>query len=150
MTKVTIGKTRYTVQIVDKFPRSTRTGEIDFDEKTIKLARYGAISGRKLSDHEMAGVFWHEAMHAILKDMNNMLAHNEKFVEGVSSRLAKLLKQVYHDEPELVTHRAEGLRELRPKVLRGPGAKKASVHEDGQDAVRRPTAQSRRGVRQEG
>ena len=147
MTKVTIGKTRYTVEVVDRFPRSTAVAKINYEDRTIKLAQHGALSGRALSQREMIDAFWHEVVHGILYDMDNMLTRNEAFVEGVSSRLSKLLTQVYPNGFELVPQRTERLRKLPAEVLRGPGIEKISVHEDGQNDVRRSSSQSGGSVR---
>jgi len=39
----------------------------------------------------MSDTFWHEVTHAILHDMGSKLYNNEKFVNGFSDRLNKVV-----------------------------------------------------------
>lgn len=86
---IKIGRTKYKLQRIDVF-KGAITGEINYEEKTITIARRGGISGWKLSKTEQDQCLWHEVVHGILQDMKHPLNNNEKFVDGFAKRLRLL------------------------------------------------------------
>lgn len=62
---------------------------------------FPAVGTLQVATHDRAGLprepaavtetFWHEAMHAILHDMDHRLNHDEQFVTGVAKRLTQIV-----------------------------------------------------------
>jgi hypothetical protein len=86
--QVKVGKKQIDVVKVDTL-KGCR-GQINYDAKLIEIARNG--SHYKYTSTEQANTFWHELTHAILHDMDNNLAFNEKFVSAFSDRLDQAVK----------------------------------------------------------
>jgi hypothetical protein len=118
MPEITIGKTRYTVSSVDRYPGKARAGCIDYERLTIEIARHGGVSGRRYSRKEMANTFWHEIVHGILRDLGRHQDNsNEQLVDGIALRVADVVRQLYGGDGIRACGRADPLagRSDRPR-----------------------------------
>jgi hypothetical protein len=120
---IQIGRTVYEVKSTKDFKNSVRIGRIDYNHKTITVARRVGFSKRRLNVVERKQILFHEVVHGILHDMRHPLDSNEKFVDEFAKRL-RLLKWSNSDnsleqhEINLVPQRTERLRKLRKKIPR--------------------------------
>lgn len=120
---IQIGRTQYAVKSTTEFKNSVRIGHIDYNRKTITVARRVGFSNRRLNEVELKQVLFHEVVHGILHDMRHPLDGDEKFVDALAKRL-RLLKWFNPDNPleqheiNLVPQRTKRLRKLRKKVSR--------------------------------
>ena len=87
---IKIGRTKYKLQRIDAFKGRAITGQINYEDKTITIARRGGITGWKIPKTNQDQVLWHEVVHGILHDMKHPLNKNEKFVDGFAKRLRLL------------------------------------------------------------
>lgn len=75
-----------------RYMRKHRTiGRCNPVTRVVHVANGSNVSGRAFGREEVAETFWHEAVHAILYDMEHSLARDEEFVEGFSIRLNELI-----------------------------------------------------------
>lgn len=75
--QIKVGKTTYRV-VQTKQPKHIN-GRIWYELGTIEIA--------PRADDKMRGTFWHEVVHAILKDMNDPRYKDEDFVSAFGTRL---------------------------------------------------------------
>lgn len=92
--EVQIGKTNYRVHNKTGFGSSPVVGRIDYALRTITLASHGGVTKKKRTPAQLQDTLWHEITHGILKDMKNPLESDEKFVCAISSRIAKVVRQL--------------------------------------------------------
>lgn len=147
MDKIKIGKTNYAINVIDAFWNKAVVARIDYENRTITLAKRNGVSNTPRSHANVEHSFWHETVHGILKDMGSPLESNERFVDGFAVRLTKLLRQVYPNENNLVTQRLKRIRKLRPQILRNDRIKETQVSRNRTDTIRKRTAQSGRTLR---
>ena len=88
--QVTVGDNPYTVTAVPAIPKCR--GQVDYENREIKLAKRNEKLDYAYTKAELANTFWHELTHAILDDMGNKLAYDEKFVSSFSDRLDQAIK----------------------------------------------------------
>jgi hypothetical protein len=148
MNKVKIGKANYEVQTVEAFWNKVIVAQIDYNNKTITLAKRGGVSHQPRTKQQIEHAFWHEAVHGILKDMQSPLERNERFVDGLAARLMKLIKQVHPNESNVVLQRFKRIRKLPSQVLRSKRAKETQVSRNRANALRQRTTQSSRKIRE--
>ena len=87
--KLKIGKTQYTVQMVDGLDKKTSRGRITYKPvNTIQVTTYS--NGRPRSVKAMQHTVWHEAVHGMLYEMGSTKYRDEIFVDT----LAKMIQQV--------------------------------------------------------
>ena len=83
-------KQRWQVEQVRNSPLR-RMGDCTPGLRRIRIMMESYHNGRKRTQAELSHTFWHEAVHAILHDMDNALWDNEAFVSAFAKRLAKLV-----------------------------------------------------------
>jgi len=87
--KIRVGERWYSVEIVEAMQDKADMGRVLYLEKKIKLGLRNGITGRKFSLSDVSETFWHELVHAILRDMEeHKLNKREDFVEGFAKRLS--------------------------------------------------------------
>ena len=141
MDKLKIGKSNYKVQTIEAFQNKVIVAQIDYDNKTITLAKRGGVSHQPRTKQQIEHAFWHEAVHGILEDMQSPLERNERFVDGIAVRLMKLIKQVHPNESNVVLQRFKRIRKLPPQVLRSERPKEAQVSRNRANALRQRATQ---------
>ena len=86
---IRIGKQRYSVDVVETMLNKGDMARVFYDKRKIQLAKRSNSTGRKYTRKEMNDSFWHELVHAILRDMEeHKLNKREEFVEGFAKRLS--------------------------------------------------------------
>ena len=90
-THITVGKHKYSIQMLRQMPRKGIMGTVHYDLGTIQLATHSNTSNGRYSPSRLQETFWHEITHAILYDMDSPLFTNERFVTDFSSRLSKAI-----------------------------------------------------------
>lgn len=88
--QVTVGDNPYTVTAVTAIPKCR--GQVNYEKREISLSKRNEKLGYAYTKAEVANTFWHELTHAILDDMGNKLAYDEKFVTAFSDRLDQAIK----------------------------------------------------------
>lgn len=83
--KVKVGKHTYVIKQPETNPTLCH-GTCNYATKTIKVFKTSKFN-EKYADKRRAETLWHELTHAILHDMGNKLAHDEKFVSAFANRL---------------------------------------------------------------
>lgn len=78
-------------QKVVKINKQECRGAFHLKEAVIRVSREN-LNGYKYTPAERSETFWHELTHAILYDMDNRLAYNEKFVIAFSKRLDQAIR----------------------------------------------------------
>ena len=92
--QVIVGNTTVKIERLKslKVGRSACRGSFDHSKKVISVASESPSGDLKFSTGDKANTFWHELTHAILDDMGNKLAYDEKFVSSFSDRLDQAIK----------------------------------------------------------
>jgi len=86
--KIKIGERWYSVEVVEAMQDKLDMGRVMYLEKKIKLGLRNGMTGRKFNLDDVKETFWHELVHAILRDMEeHKLNKREEFVEGFAKRL---------------------------------------------------------------
>lgn len=88
--QVTVGDNPYTVTAIPAIPKCR--GQVNYKKREISLSKRNEKLEYTYTKAEIANTFWHELTHAILDDMGNKLAYDEKFVTAFSDRLDKAIK----------------------------------------------------------
>lgn len=145
MGTIHIGRTKYSLNTITSFPDG-RLGEIDYQRRYITLATH-AFNGSRFALDEREQAFWHEIVHAVLRDMRNKLEQDERFVDRFADRLTQVIKQVFNGH-KLVPHVPQRLRKLPSQVSRNAGIKETSLRRNTANTLRKRTTQSSRAVRQ--
>lgn len=89
--KFKVGKRAYEVGTLRNIAQPVAKGKIYYDAGSILLATHSGYTDKPLSEGERDTAFWHETMHAILRDMDSPKDRDEAFVEGVARRLAQVV-----------------------------------------------------------
>ena len=89
--KIVVGTREYSVEIVEAMLEKAEMGHINLTKQRIRIAEKSNVTGAAFTADQMLDTFFHEATHAILHDMGSRLYKNEKFVDGFSSRLTKIM-----------------------------------------------------------
>lgn len=74
-----LGRGTYKVSLVPSIARSKAVGQVDYLKREIQIA--------EVCEETQAVTFWHEATHAILREMRHPLFNSEKFVTEFSKHL---------------------------------------------------------------
>ena len=91
--RIRVGNKWLSVEIVESMRRKADVGRILYDNNRIEIARRSGLTGQCFRPDDMGETFWHELVHAILRDMKeHELNSNEAFVEGFAQRLYKAIK----------------------------------------------------------
>jgi hypothetical protein len=90
-TRVKVGKTWYDISTVKHMRQKGMVGGTWYKEKLIEVATHSNVRGARFKKEDVYDTFWHELTHAILKDMDNKLEADEKFVTAFSERLTKAI-----------------------------------------------------------
>ena len=90
-TKIMVGSKAYSVEVVEAMLDKAEMGNINLRQKRIRIGETSNVTGAPYTEKQKAETFWHEVVHAILHDMKSPLYRNEKFVDGFSSRLTKVV-----------------------------------------------------------
>lgn len=89
--KIKVGDKWYSVDVVESMQRKGTMGHINYEAKTIEVGRKSS-SGRAYKECDIRDSFWHELVHAILKDMGHeRLNRNEQFVTRFANRLSSAI-----------------------------------------------------------
>lgn len=91
---VNIGKRKYRVQDVESFPGTPYRAKIFYPDRLIQVAKRTGVTNRKLTAIERHTAFWHEIVHGALYDMRDPREKDEALVDGVSVRIAKIVRQM--------------------------------------------------------
>jgi hypothetical protein len=91
--KLHVGAKSYKVVKVHSL-KSYHSGEVEYRAALIKIAQYLKVGTVKLriAKREQWETFWHEVVHAILRDMQRHDLNNERFVNAFSRRLYQALE----------------------------------------------------------
>jgi len=91
--KLHVGTKSYKVVKVHSL-KSYRSGEVEYRAALIKIAQYLKVGAVKLriAKREQWETFWHEVVHAILRDMQRHDLNNERFVNAFNRRLYQALE----------------------------------------------------------
>lgn len=90
--KVKVGDKWYSVDVVESMQRKGHMGGINYTSRKIEVSRRSNVTQRNFKLGEMKDSFWHEMVHAILRDMGeDTLNQNEKFVTAFANRLTKAI-----------------------------------------------------------
>lgn len=84
---IKVGRHWYVVHEPVQMHKTATKGETDYYLAAISVAKQCNVTKRKYKSKERAEVFWHELTHAILFDMGDRRAYDEKFVTAFSKRL---------------------------------------------------------------
>ena len=86
--KIKIGERWDSVEVVEAMQDKLDMGRVMYLEQKIKLGLRNGMTGRKFNLDDVKETFWHELVHAILRDMEeHKLNKREEFVEGFAKRL---------------------------------------------------------------
>jgi hypothetical protein len=85
--QVTVGRTKYTINVSPHAISHRHYGGIHYGNASIYVAQRAPYTNKPVSKRAMAHTFWHELTHAILHDMKHPLSADEVFVEKFSKRL---------------------------------------------------------------
>ena len=92
--QITVGARTYEIKLHDELISGRYQGECNYGGNTIDIATHATYDtnvGRlrvSFNDDEIKNTFWHELTHAILHEMGNPLASNERFVTKFSTLLS--------------------------------------------------------------
>lgn len=86
-----VGKKKYDVMRRRTILTPVSNGRIFFDTGVILLATHSGYTNKPISQQEKDTAFWHETVHAILRDMKSPKNNDEVFVEGIARRLAQVV-----------------------------------------------------------
>lgn len=89
--QIKIGRKWYTVEVVKFSDKYGTMGNCDYNERTITVATHSTLTRQRYKSEDIDDTFWHEVVHCILKDMDNKLESNEKFVLAFANRLTKAI-----------------------------------------------------------
>ena len=89
--RITVCRTKYDVVMCGRMPQKGAMGGVFYNGKLIKIGTRSSYDNRRFKQEEITDTFWHEVTHAILKDMNNKLEADEKFVTAFANRLTKVI-----------------------------------------------------------
>ena len=92
--KLHVGTKSYKVVKVHSL-KSYRSGEVEYRAALIKIAQYLKLTDTvklRVGKREQWETFWHEVVHAILRDMQRHDLNNERFVNAFSRRLYQALE----------------------------------------------------------
>ena len=91
---VKVGKTKIVIHQPDglKLDKDVCRGAYYRSDDMIIVAKGNPERNALYKADDRANTFWHELTHAILHDMDNNLAFNEKFVSAFSDRLDQAVK----------------------------------------------------------
>ena len=90
--RVKVGSSWYSVDVVETMQRRGHMGGINYNNRKIEIGRKSNVSQRNFKLGEMKDSFWHEMVHAILRDMGeDTLNEHEKFVTAFANRLTKAI-----------------------------------------------------------
>ena len=91
--KLKIGKTNYTVQMVDGLDKKTSRGRITYKPvNTIQVTTHS--NGRPRSLEAQTHTLWHEAVHGMLYEMGSTKYRDEIFVDGLAKMIQQIQKQL--------------------------------------------------------
>lgn len=92
-TKIRVGRRWYSVEVVEAMLDKHDMGRTYYDEQRIRLGRMSNTTGKHYRPEQIADTFWHEVVHAILKDMGeHRLNANEVFVTKFANRLTEAIQ----------------------------------------------------------
>lgn len=83
---ISVGRSKYAVDVV-KTPGRHRHGFIDYEAQKIVVGTHVQRTQRRMTTKQQTHTFWHEMTHAILRDMEHRLEHDEEFVDEFARRL---------------------------------------------------------------
>jgi len=86
-----VGKRKYQLTEWRNIANPISKGRIFYDTGVILLSTHSGYTGKPLSVGERNTAFWHETVHAILRDMKSPKNRDEVFVEGIARRLAQVV-----------------------------------------------------------
>ena len=87
--RIRVGARQYSIDIVETMLRKRDMARIHYDHSRIELGKTSNVTGRRFAPEIMQENFWHEMVHAILRDMEeHKLNKREEFVEGFAKRLS--------------------------------------------------------------
>lgn len=89
--KIKVGRHWYDVERIKHTPLKGTMGRISYGTRLITIATHSNVTDKRYKHEAVFDTFWHELTHAILKDMNNPLENNERFVTAFSDRLTKAI-----------------------------------------------------------
>jgi hypothetical protein len=85
-----VGKKKYKViEVLIADDPTCVKGGVNFALQEVTIGHY--VNRRKMGERERDAVFWHEAVHAMLKDMDSRKNNDEQFVEGLAQRITDLI-----------------------------------------------------------
>ncbi len=84
---VKVGRNWYGVHEPVEMHQTAVKGQTNYSVCLISVAKQCNVTKRKYKPKERAETFWHELTHAILFDMGDTRAYDEKFVTAFSKRL---------------------------------------------------------------
>lgn len=87
-----VGKSTYTVLSPYKMERDLVQGRVKYGPRTVEVTQRHFKTGKPLTTERRAHVFWHEATHAILRDMGHRLEGDEVFVDGFAKRIMDIVR----------------------------------------------------------
>ncbi len=91
--KIRVGRRWYSVEVVEAMLDKHDMGRTYYNEQRIQLGRTSNTTGRQFKPEQIADTFWHEVVHAILRDMGeHRLNANEVFVTKFANRLTEAIK----------------------------------------------------------
>jgi hypothetical protein len=86
-----VGKVKFIVNRPDMLMTFHARGYFHSAEKQIGIAKLDNTNGRKLTEKEVTHTFWHEAVHAMLHDMQSKLTYDEVFVDALAKRMTEVI-----------------------------------------------------------
>jgi hypothetical protein len=89
--EITIGKNKYTIDIQKHIPGTDSMGQVRYSTRTISIATHSSETKKPYPKREVLDTFWHEIVHAILRDMGHDLESNERFVNAFADRLTDVV-----------------------------------------------------------
>ena len=88
----TVGNSTYTVIEPYRMERDLVQGRVKYGPRTVEVTQRHFKTGKPLTTARRAHVFWHEAVHAILKDMGSRKEGDEIFVDGIAKRIIDIIR----------------------------------------------------------
>jgi hypothetical protein len=87
-----VGKKKYQLTEWRNIFGPVAKGRIFYDTGVILLSTHSGYTNKPLSVGERDTAFWHETVHAILRDMKSPKNRDEVFVEGMARRLEQIVR----------------------------------------------------------
>lgn len=88
----TVGKSTYTVIESYKMERDLLQEHVRYNLRTIEVEQCNFKTGKPLTAKRRAHVFWHEAVHANLKDMGSRKEADDIFFDGIAKRIIDIIR----------------------------------------------------------